>query len=167
MRQVDKVSEITPIAIDTCLLHIGPAKTGTTTLQGALHTCRSEMAAYGVAYAGKRRHSRSAIAGIAYANPPKSYPADVAKRWQRLASEVRHSEADRVVLSSETLARIQPDRARKLVSDVGRRVSLVLTMRPLAAILASRWQQSVQDEYSHDYPEWLNTIFGESGHANA
>ena len=163
MHHVDKVSDVTPIPVGSRLLHIGPAKTGTTTLQGALHTCRSEMAEYGVEYAGKRRHSRSAIAGIAYTNPPKFYPPDVAKRWKRLAAQVRRSDADRIVLSSETLARIQPGQARTLVSDIGGNVSLVLTMRPLAAILASRWQQSVQDEYTRGYPEWLANIFGENG----
>lgn len=160
MIHVEQISDITPIPQGGRLLHIGPAKTGTTTLQGALHTCREQMAEHGVEYAGRQRHSRRAMVGIAYAKPPEGYPADVLKRWKQLAASVRRSTADRVVLSSELLARIPPARARMLVDDVGGNVHLVLTMRPLAAILASRWQQSVQDEFRVDYPGWLEQVFG-------
>lgn len=159
MRQVDQVSDITPVPEGTRLVHIGPAKTGTTTLQGALHSRREEMAAFGVEYAGKRRHSRPAMVGIAYATPPDGYSGDLEKRWKLLAASARASEAKRVILSSEMLARTPKLRAQTLVSDVGGNVHLVLTMRPLAQILASRWQQSVQDEMSQGYADWLQDLF--------
>lgn len=160
MHHVEQLSDIAPIPQGGRLLHIGPAKTGTTTLQGALHTCRQQMAEHSVEYAGRQRHSRRAMVGIAYAKPPEGYPADVLKRWKQLAASVRRSSAERVILSSELLARIPPARAQMLVDDVGGNVHLVLTMRPLAAILASRWQQSVQDEFRVDYPGWLEQVFG-------
>lgn len=160
MRQVDQVSDITPVPEGVRLVHIGPAKTGTTTLQGALHSRREELANHDVEYAGKRRHSRPAMVGIAYASPPDGYPADVGKRWRRLAAGVHRSRARRVILSSEILARTSPSRARTLVHDLGGHVQIVLTMRPLAQILASRWQQSVQDEMSQGYTDWLEDLFG-------
>ena len=39
----------------TRLLHIGPHKTGTTAVQGALHLARERLAAEGVVYPGRGR----------------------------------------------------------------------------------------------------------------
>lgn len=156
MQQFDTAQAV---PVGTRLVHIGPAKTGTTTLQGALHTCRQAMAEHGVEYAGRRRHSRQAAVGIAYANPPESYPANPELKWKKLATRVRSSSADRIILSSELLACTPQDRGRTLVDDLGGRVHLVLTLRPLAAILASRWQQSIQDGFRLGYADWLAGVF--------
>lgn len=161
MHQFDRAEAI---PVGTRLLHIGPAKTGTTTLQGALHTCRAAMAEHGVEYAGRRRHSRQAAVGIAYVTPPEGYPANLELKWKKLAAGVRGSSAERIIVSSELLARTSQSRGRTLIDDLGGSVHLVLTMRPLAAILASRWQQSIQDEFRSGYAGWLEGIFGqESG----
>lgn len=156
MRQFDRAEAIPE---GSRLLHIGPAKTGTTTLQGALHTCREAMAEHDVMYAGSTRHSRTAMVGAAYTKVPEGYPSNAKRRWKNLAREVRNSDAKRIVISSEILARLSRERARLLLEDVGGTTQLVLTMRPLAHILASRWQQSVQDEMSQSYSDWLHDLF--------
>jgi hypothetical protein len=169
MRHVAAVTDIRPIPVGTRLVHIGLAKTGTTALQSSLHNCRAVLAEHGVEYAGTRRHSRTAATAITYDKLPTGFPADAAKRWARLARSVRNSQADRVILSSEVLAGITPSRAQRLVSDLGGSVQIVLTTRPLANIVASRWQQRVQEGQTRTYADWLHELFGidRSGPGNA
>ena len=160
MRHVAAVTDISPIPVGTRLVHIGLAKTGTTALQSSLHNCREALAEHGVEYAGTRRHSRTAATAITFDQIPTGFPADAAKRWARLARSIRNSQADRLILSSEILAGITPSRAQKLVSDLGGSVQIVLTTRPLANILASRWQQRVQEGQTRAYADWLHELFG-------
>ena len=48
----------------SCLLHIGPPKTGTTAVQGAFHIRRAQTQAQGVHYAGRARHSGRAVQAV-------------------------------------------------------------------------------------------------------
>ncbi len=160
MRHVTAVSEISPVPVGTRLVHIGPAKTGTTALQGSLHSCRETLAKHGVEYAGKRRHSRTATTAITYERMPAGFRTDAPKQWARLARSIRTSRADRVILSSEILAGMSSSRAEQLVADLGGSVQIVLTTRPLANIVASRWQQQVQEGQTQAYTDWLHELFG-------
>jgi hypothetical protein len=47
----------------TRLLHIGPPKTATTTVQRALNAARDDLLAQGVRYVGQRRRQARALAG--------------------------------------------------------------------------------------------------------
>lgn len=153
------VSEITPIPEGYRLVHIGPPKTGTSALQGAFHHSRSALAAQGVEYAGPVRHSRHAMMAAAYAKVPEGVPADAHQRWEALSKSVRASTATRVVLSSETLAGIRESKVAPFLEALGGPVHVVMTLRPIAAVLSSRWQQSVQDELTASYADWLQFTF--------
>lgn len=163
------VPAASPVRMRCCNSSIGPRPSLSgpgyyTSDPGALHTCREAMAEHGVEYAGRRRHSRQAAVGIAYATPPEGYSDNLEVKWKKLAAKVRNSSAERIIISSELLARTSQTRGRMLVEDLGGNVHLVLTLRPLAAILPSRWQQSIQDEYRVGYAGWLEGVFGqESG----
>jgi hypothetical protein len=159
MRHVDQVSDITPVPEGTRLVHIGPPKTGTSALQGALHNSREAMAKHGVEYAGAVRHSRLAMMAAAYTKIPDGYPRDAYRRWELLAESVRDSTSSRVILSSETLAGMRDSKVHAFVESLGGPVHVALTMRPMASVLASRWQQSVQDELPLSYDEWLEQTF--------
>lgn len=130
------------------LLHIGPPKTGTTALQHAMAQARPAMKAQGVLYPGGKKPSHwtpscSAL-GIATtahpADPP--VPPDV---WRQFADRVARRK-DRAVVSSEQFADAAPDLARRIVDDLGgpAKVRILLTLRPLALILPSSWQQSLK-----------------------
>ena len=70
--------------------------------------------------------------------PPKA-------RWKSLVREVAGSEAARVVISSEGFADADDAAIREIVRDLdGGRLHVLITLRPLAAILPSQWQQYVQ-----------------------
>ncbi len=141
------------------LLHIGPHKTGTTAIQGALLQARSALAEHGVVYAGReRQHMMAALAvtggkGL-YGDPQASMP-----HWNRLVEQVAAAEDRRVVVSSEFFDDADPATARRIVEELGgQRVHVVVTLRPLAKILPSAWQQYVRNKLRLSYQDWLDAM---------
>ena len=143
----------------TRLLHIGPHKTGTTSVQGAFHAARAEVAAQGVHYAGPNRHPRQAAQAAARTSLKAS--GGGARAWSGLLREVR-SAPGRVLISSEWFADASDEAARDIIEALDRdRTHVVVTLRPLTGILPSQWQQFVQAGMTTPYLEWLRAIFDE------
>lgn len=144
----------------TRLVHIGPPKTGTSSLQGAFHTCRAATEAQGVHYAGQRRHSGSAVQAVT-ARPgffTDGAPPPISE-WRHLTSDARRSKWKRVVVSSEFFADALPESLPRIVEDLGGdRVHVVVTLRPLAKIIPSQWQQYVQSGMRVSYSRWLDAM---------
>jgi nicotinamidase-related amidase len=147
------------------LLHIGPPKTATTQLQAALFAARHGLPAHGVRHAGGSRHPAAAIHAVlgrksAFAGgkvPPIS-------RWNALAREVRRAGEPRVIVSSEFLADALPEHIERIVADLSPRdVHVVVTLRPLAQILPSQWQQHVCDGSIVAFEDWLDAVFRHPG----
>ncbi len=157
---MEQVTDIVPLPRGSRLVHIGPPKTGTTALQSALHTHRAELANHGVLYASRLRHDRAAVAAVAFEVLPPGYPDDAPDRWNRLSRTVREANVDRVVVSSETLSYAPDAHLPRIVEDLGGSgLHVVITVRPLASMLPSRWQQSVQSFHDASYQEWLGRVF--------
>lgn len=144
---------------DVVLLHIGPHKTGTTTLQGAFVSAREKVARHGVHYAGRRRQPYLAILSVTGAPGRPGDPPRTEKHWRKLVNEVTAASAagQRVVISSERCADAGPDAIRRMVNELGgSRVHVLVTLRPFAKILPSHWQQAVQNGLETPYEEWLD-----------
>jgi len=144
----------------THLLHIGPPKTGTTALQGAFHVHRPEVLAQGVRYAGRARHSGTAV--LAVTGRP-SFAADDGSpsigAWKPIVREVRRATEPRILFSSEFLADAAPESIPGIVDDLGgTRVHVVVTLRPLVRIIPSQWQQYVQSGLRTDFATWLDAM---------
>jgi len=143
----------------TRLLHIGPHKTGTTTLQGAFDSNRVALAEHGVHYAGRGRQVRAAASSVALDDPSPRLVAVGARRWRRLVKEVSQSKAARVVISSETFANADDESLRTITNAFdAARTHVVVTLRPLTKILPSQWQQRVQGGVTDSYGDWLEAI---------
>jgi hypothetical protein len=146
----------------TRLLHIGPHKTGTTAVQDAFHVARERLAAHGVVYPGEGR--QPLLAALAVTGQPGlrgESPPDMAY-WDGLVDDVCAAGGQRVVVSSEFFAGADDGAARRVLSDLGgSRVHGVVTLRPLARILPSQWQQYLQNGYCFSYLEWLRGILSE------
>ncbi|MEZ5186160.1 MAG: hypothetical protein R2720_10480 [Candidatus Nanopelagicales bacterium] len=129
------------------LVHIGPPKTGTTALQQSMAAARPSMKRQGVLYPGKKfshwTPSCSAL-GIATTAHPSDPPVPP-EVWERFAARVGRRK-DRAMVSSEQFADASPELAVKIVDDLGGPdvVRVLLTLRPLALILPSSWQQSLK-----------------------
>jgi hypothetical protein len=144
----------------TRLLHVGPHKTGTTTLQGALHSNRAQLAGAGVHYAGRDQHSMAAALAAASLNARTGRPPGRMQPWNDLLADVRASTAPRVVLSSEFFANAGQEAAQRTVADLEPAcVHVVVTLRPLARIVPSQWQQYVQNRLTASYEDWLDAMF--------
>jgi hypothetical protein len=139
-----------------CLVHIGFDKTGTTSLQGAFHSDRERLRDLGVVYPGTERYHKSAGIAITEARGNTGDDPVTMADWRALTREVRAARGKRVFVSSEWLCRATDKQARKVVRGLGgNRVHIVATLRPLAKILPSAWQQYVKDGFTGDYESWL------------
>lgn len=139
------------------LLHLGPAKTGTTSLQSAFHVNRAAIREHGVHYAGSGTQPRAAAGAVALGARIAGHRAGL-EAWPQLVEEVRASNARRVVISSETFARAGDSGAKATIDGFGAdRTHVVVTMRPVVDMLASSWQQAVQTGSTQPYDSWLHT----------
>ncbi|MFT4010304.1 MAG: hypothetical protein QM655_09725 [Nocardioidaceae bacterium] len=148
------------------ILHIGPHKTGTTTVQRAFHANRARLFEAGVLYPGPTAHpmraAMAAAGGRALATDPASNGPQL---WADLVAEIRAHPDHTAVVSSEFLCETTPGRIETIVGEIGAdRVQVVVTVRPLVRLLGSQWQQYMQNRpaLSYDdtmgYEGWLDAV---------
>jgi hypothetical protein len=138
------------------LVHIGFAKTGTTSVQGALSMARPQLAAHGVIYPGRQRYHKAAGVYISRTVPRLGDPKVRERDWTRLVRQTEAAGDNRVVISSEWLAETPIDNVRRVVNELGgERVHVVATLRPLVRIMPSTWQQYLQNGLRMPYYRWL------------
>jgi hypothetical protein len=76
--------------------------------------------------------------------------------------EVRRVREPHVVISSEFFADASQAAIRQAVHDLDpERIHVLVTLRPLARILASQWQQYVQSGMRTGYQNWLEAMLGD------
>ena len=146
----------------TRLVHIGPHKTGTTALQGALHLARERLAARGVVYPGRGRQTLWPILAVTGQPALLGEPHPRISYWDHLVRDICAAGDQRVVLSSEFFAEADDVAVRHVVGDLGNTgVHVVVTLRSLTRILPSQWQQYLQNGFHFRYLEWLEGILSE------
>ncbi|KIT16805.1 sulfotransferase family protein [Jannaschia aquimarina] len=115
-------------------IHIGLAKTGTTTIQAAMHGNRDRLAEHGVTY-GFERMNHSVRLLVAFQSDPMGYPvvvnagidaADLPRLGesarQRLASEIARCKTPHYLISGEAASSFSLEdvkRIRALTDDLG------------------------------------------------
>ena len=147
-----------PLPEGSRILHIGPHKTGTTALQAAFWNKRNAIRKQGVQYVSNGRHAMTAVlAAIEHISPwtVDKRPPPMWK-WERLLTDIRSSNAKRVVLSSEFFADAKPEAAERVIQQLDpERVQVIVTLRPLSRILTSQWQQFVQNQNTVAFEDFL------------
>ncbi len=140
----------------TRLLHIGPHKTGTTALQGALNLARPDLPALGALYPGDRRQHALAARAVTGNSGPRGDRPPTARDWDELVREVNQARDLRVIISSESFANATKNDAKKIVDALGGdSVHVLVTLRPLAKVMPSAWQQYVREGLKASYERWL------------
>lgn len=140
------------------LLHIGPHKTGTTAIQGALAAARAELAEHGVTYPGhagahhaEARALRRHPAG--WVNDTEPLPDQ--KVWRKFTRTV-NQDPGRVVVSSELFAQSDAAERAQVVEGLDRdRIQLVVAARNPGSIAISTWQQVLRDGKAGRLEDWL------------
>lgn len=156
------------------LLHIGPMKTGTTSLQSAASGLRRQLLAHGVRYPGVTMNHRRAVgAFMNKAVSPERRTGAVGERfardtdaavpprheWDDLMHEVEADTTRRIWISHEFVAEASKDRAREFADALGNRTHVVITLRHPASILASQWTQRLKSGHIEEFGPWLERVF--------
>lgn len=147
-----------PLPVGTRLLHIGPHKTGTTAIQGALFAAKDAMAGHGVDFPAHSRHPMEAALAVCARPGMMGNTKPTEGHWKRLVDAVHATGKRTSVVSSEFFADAPDDETiARLVDDLGRdQVHVLVTLRPLAKIMPSQWQQYVQNGLRMGYESWLD-----------
>ncbi|MFD8521120.1 hypothetical protein ACFV2D_14035 [Streptomyces capillispiralis] len=165
----DTTTAVPPLPAGTRLLHIGPHKTGTTAVQGALFAAKEEMARHGVDFPAHSRHPIEAVLAACARPAMMGDTVPTERHWQRLLDRVRATGARTSVVSSEFFADTEDASAiARIVEQLGGvgvpplersrewgRVHVLVTLRPLVRIMPSQWQQYVQNGLRLGYEPWL------------
>jgi hypothetical protein len=86
--------------------------------------------------------------------------AAAGSHWTDLVRDVERSKARHVLISAEGFADATPETIRRMVVRLDpTRIHVVATLRPLARILPSQWQQYVQNGLTLRYDAWLHSVF--------
>ncbi|MDQ2623691.1 MAG: hypothetical protein M3Y20_00885 [Actinomycetota bacterium] len=153
------MDNIEPLPDGTRLVHVGPPKTATTSIQASFHASRKELKKHSVRYAGKSRHSRSAATAVAMEKLSVEFTRKALDQWEDLAREMRESDARITVLSSEGLSYADEVRGAAITEAVGGNAQVVITMRSPARMVPSVWQQRVRRGSAQTLDGWVRQVF--------
>lgn len=153
--------------IGSRVLHIGAPKTGTTAIQAAQGQLRAGIVG------GEIEHPigipgtplEQARAALAVLGRSTGWSKDLQevppKYWNRLVRRVRESPGT-VFVSSEHFCEADPSTIRRIVDELADGdVRVVLTLRPLARVLPSAWQQYLKGGHELPYERWLKAVLAD------
>jgi len=146
------------------IIHPGFHKSGTTALQESLYKERDLLAANGVLYPhmGRKSHHRAAwaISERTWGWEKRGGEKTSKKYWENLVRRINTAKENAVIISSEFFSELDGEKIRKIRSDLkGREIEILLTLRPLAKLLPSSYQQYLKYGLKVKYEEWLHEIF--------
>lgn len=141
------------------LLHIGPAKTGSTAIQHTMFQARARLAEHGVHYVGDRPHEKEAgNVALGVRGPIGRRPARRVA-WDRLVGEIAGSAQPRLVLSNEDFGRADDAAVIRILEATGvDRTHLVYVARRVDKVLPSHWQEQVKARITSSYPDFLREV---------
>ena len=149
--------DITPIAPGDVMIHIGPPKTGSTSIQTTMADRRGELRELGTVYPGKGVRAKFSGWAVMGARPRGMREPRMAE-WDKLVNEVNRSGL-RAVVSSEAFARADDDAVGRIVASFGAdRIHVVAIGRRLDKTLPSLYQEKVKKYLAKTYEEWLDEI---------
>lgn len=150
---------VPPLAVGTRLLHIGPHKTGTTSLQNSIRANREEILRQGVFYGAPEGRLASNRIARSLLRLPFKNPNEVVdyREWEEQVARVRASDAPRVIVSGEEFSFCEKREIQTVLNELDQdRVHVVVTVRPLAKVLPSQWQLDLRGSFtSGSFDEWL------------
>lgn len=155
------MTQVEALPVGARVVHIGPYKTGTTALQAACHAARDDLAAQGVRFVSRSRHDIRPVRFVTDRLVPGMDPGQAARRWQRMVARTRPDPGGRTFLSSEFLCEASDAQVARIAADIGVGPTwVVITLRPLARLLPSQYQQDVQRGLDEPYDAWLRDRIG-------
>jgi len=165
------------MTVKTARIHIGPHKTGSTSIQTMLHNGRSRMATAGYLYPDAPNGGTSQFESVydftaAAVHPPPPLGADLAalvarahRRWpgsfRRMLADIAAHDGD-VVISVEFLSVLTPELAGEFVNHLAvDRVEVVLVRRPPSQLLASWYAETIKRTTLPDLAPFTRQVFAD------
>lgn len=150
------------------IIHAGFHKSGTTALQESLHANRKLLLSHGISYPsnGAKSHHRLAwsLMQKTWGWVDRGGERVPIKYWNRKIKEINASKSETVILSSEFFSELDGDLIRRFGSEVkSRKVSVLFTLRPLAKLLPSTYQQYLKYGTVAEYEDWLHSVLDKPG----
>src|SRR3954447_8442049 len=141
-------------------LHVGLHKTGTTYLQNLLRANRVELRAQGVEYlADPDSSQRSATRDLKGATGRGFDDPRVPGAWDRLVAGIAERAAPSALISDEGLGSAKPRQIHRAVAGFpDREVHVVVTVRDLARVLVSQWQEQVKNDHTWTWAEYVSAV---------
>lgn len=144
------------------IVHAGFPKTGTTSLQASLAQARVSLLEQGLLYPesrGSAQHSAAwALTQKTFGWEGRGGYKTPEKDWVDLVNHVKATN-ETVLLSSEFFSHTNEEQVAKFKADMNvTDTTIIFTMRSLAKILPSRYQQSLKKGNTWSYDEWLSDI---------
>jgi hypothetical protein len=126
-------------------LHVGLPKTGTSTIQQSLWASRERLGEHGFSVPGDDKLTqRYAVWDLLGRRIQGADQRQVPGSWNRLVDRIREDPADTVLASEELLVHARPRHVRRIVRDLAPvELNVVVTLRNLAAVVGSMWQQEI------------------------
>ncbi|WP_277454112.1 hypothetical protein [Janibacter sp. DB-40] len=148
------LESVAPTPPRSRLLHIGAMKSGTTAVQRAASQRRTTLLRSGVRYPGTGLNHFTPIAAFMGVRREGEYP-DLST-WHELMEEVEADETNRIFISHEWACEADDAMAQRFVDALGERAHVAITLRPLAGMLGSYWQEIVKNgRVTPPFETWL------------
>jgi hypothetical protein len=147
-------------------LHIGLQKTGTSYLQAIFWAAQAELRRQGLDLVpGSKRETFHLMLDVRGRYDERLDPADVATAVERLPAQLAAA-GERALVSEESLASATVAQARRLVEACGdREVHLVVTVRDLARLVPSMWQQQLRSGGTVGFDDYVDSLVRRQGPA--
>lgn len=150
------------------ILHVGFHKSGTTALQESFYVQREQLATAGIFYPsqGKKAHHRVAwaLAGKRWGWKARGGETTPYRVWSRMISLINRTKHNKVLLSSEFFSEFSLEKIQELARSIKhRQVKVLFTLRSLAKLLGSSYQQYLKYGTKEDYSGWLHSVLDVPG----
>lgn len=147
----------------TCFVHIGASKTGTSALQRGLFDSIDQLADQdvGVPFVGRRPHVEQLLRPLGWRTAQGFVDDPEPGRLRRAAKTLKRTSGERLLITCEDMCEADADRIRvwtDLLAGQGLQPRVVLSVRNLASVVPSEWQQYLKHRLPLSYPEFLEQV---------
>ena len=150
------------------VIHPGFHKSGTTALQQSLHANRDQLKSYGLTYPFPRHraHHRLAwsVSGKVWGWSNRGGSGESPRLWAKAVRSINRSSSRDIIISSEFFSELDLEKIKQIKNEIKKHeTKVIFTLRPLAKLLSSSYQQYLKYGLNTDYEEWLHSILDNPG----
>lgn len=146
------------------ILHVGFHKTGTTAIQASLFAAQSTLLEHGIDYPTKASHGAAwSLSEKVWGWANRGGRLTPQSKWRKFV-RMANSSKQTFMASSEFFSELNQTHIQKIKNQIkAEKTQIVFTIRPLAKMLASSYQQYLKYGVKADYEKWLNEMLDEPG----